>query len=192
MALGVLLVALVCLVVGLVLTSSAWLIASLVASGIAGLVLLRDRARGRAIPPSLPDSRAPLATGTADSGSGGRDTADSETADSGTTAPGTAGSETAAPGPTASGTAASGTAASGTAAASGGAGSGSAASGAAGSGALSVEVWVVDGRPRYHRETCLILKGQHAEPIPRAQAQEDGFIPCTNCEPDLDPGTGRR
>jgi hypothetical protein len=54
------------------------------------------------------------------------------------------------------------------------------------------EVWVVDGRPRYHRETCLILKGQHAEPIPRAQAQEDGFIPCTNCEPDLDPGTGRR
>jgi hypothetical protein len=45
-------------------------------------------------------------------------------------------------------------------------------------------VWVVDGRPRYHRADCMIISGQHAEPVPHAQAGADGFMPCTLCEPD--------
>lgn len=47
-----------------------------------------------------------------------------------------------------------------------------------------VEVWVVDGRPRYHREGCDIMHDQPAEAIPLSQAAEDGFIPCSLCEPD--------
>jgi hypothetical protein len=45
-------------------------------------------------------------------------------------------------------------------------------------------VWVIDGRPRYHLEDCAIIKGQDAEPIPWEQATEDGFMPCSLCEPD--------
>jgi len=47
------------------------------------------------------------------------------------------------------------------------------------------EVWVIDGRPRYHRGNCDILSGQDAEPIPLSQATEDGFIACSLCEPDV-------
>lgn len=60
------------------------------------------------------------------------------------------------------------------------------------------EVWVIDGRPRYHRGDCdLIGRGESgagtadksadrtpAEPVPRSQAVEDGFEPCPVCEPD--------
>jgi hypothetical protein len=46
------------------------------------------------------------------------------------------------------------------------------------------DVWVIDGRPRYHLQTCAIIKGQDAEPIPWEQATEDGFMPCSLCEPD--------
>jgi hypothetical protein len=46
------------------------------------------------------------------------------------------------------------------------------------------EVWVVDGRPRFHRADCMIIKGQDAEPIPFEQASEDGFVPCSLCEPN--------
>ena len=52
-------------------------------------------------------------------------------------------------------------------------------------GAAPGQVWVVDGRPRYHRSECMIIKGQHAEPIPHEQATEDGFTPCSLCEPDV-------
>jgi hypothetical protein len=45
------------------------------------------------------------------------------------------------------------------------------------------DVWVIDGRPRYHLEHCDMLLGQSAEPIPLAQATEDGFIACTLCQP---------
>jgi hypothetical protein len=45
------------------------------------------------------------------------------------------------------------------------------------------QVWVVDGRPRYHLEACMIIQGQESEPIPLAQATEDGFMPCSMCEP---------
>ncbi len=47
-----------------------------------------------------------------------------------------------------------------------------------------VDVWVVDGRPRYHRKGCDIMHDQPAEAIPLSQATEDGFIPCSLCEPD--------
>jgi hypothetical protein len=45
-------------------------------------------------------------------------------------------------------------------------------------------VWVVDGRPRYHRSDCMIISGQQAEAVPYAQASADGFMPCALCEPD--------
>jgi len=47
------------------------------------------------------------------------------------------------------------------------------------------DVWVIDGRPRYHLESCAIIQGQDAEPIPLAQATEDGFMPCSLCEPNV-------
>lgn len=50
-----------------------------------------------------------------------------------------------------------------------------------------VEVWVVDGRPLYHRQACeLITTGalaDEAEPIALDQALEDGFLPCSLCQP---------
>jgi methylphosphotriester-DNA--protein-cysteine methyltransferase len=45
-------------------------------------------------------------------------------------------------------------------------------------------VWVVDGRPRYHRPGCAQLAGVPAEPIPRSQARTDGFTPCPRCDPE--------
>jgi hypothetical protein len=47
------------------------------------------------------------------------------------------------------------------------------------------DVWVIDGRPRYHLATCAIIQGQDAEPIPFDQATEDGFMPCSLCEPNV-------
>lgn len=52
-------------------------------------------------------------------------------------------------------------------------------------GAGDPDVWVIDGRPRYHRRGCEIIDGQEAEPVPRSQATEDGFIPCSLCQPDV-------
>jgi hypothetical protein len=49
------------------------------------------------------------------------------------------------------------------------------------------EVWVQDGRPRYHRQDCDIISGQDSQPIPLAQATEDGFIPCSLCAPEVLP-----
>lgn len=44
-------------------------------------------------------------------------------------------------------------------------------------------VFVVDGRPRYHARGCATLASLTAEPIPRSQALEDGFVACSLCEP---------
>ena len=49
----------------------------------------------------------------------------------------------------------------------------------------SSDVWVIDGRPRYHLGSCPIIQGQDAEPIPFDQAVEDGFMPCSLCEPSM-------
>jgi hypothetical protein len=43
-------------------------------------------------------------------------------------------------------------------------------------------VWVINGRPRYHAEQCLIIKGQSAEPVPFPQAVADRFQPCSLCQ----------
>jgi hypothetical protein len=45
-------------------------------------------------------------------------------------------------------------------------------------------VWVVDGRPRYHQVSCVLVKEWDAEAIPRPQAVADGFVPCAVCRPD--------
>jgi len=45
------------------------------------------------------------------------------------------------------------------------------------------QVWVVDGRPRYHVADCMIIEGQPVQAIPLTQATEDGFMPCSLCEP---------
>jgi hypothetical protein len=49
------------------------------------------------------------------------------------------------------------------------------------------QVWVVDGRPRYHTADCMIIEGQAKQAIPLTQAIEDGFIPCSLCEPAAGP-----
>lgn len=54
----------------------------------------------------------------------------------------------------------------------------------AAAGAGDPDVWVIDGRPRYHRRGCEIIEGQEAVAIRRSQADEDGFIPCSLCQPD--------
>lgn len=46
------------------------------------------------------------------------------------------------------------------------------------------DVWVVDGRPRYHRPGCALIPRESAEQIPLEQALEDGFVPCPVCQPD--------
>ena len=46
-----------------------------------------------------------------------------------------------------------------------------------------IEVWVVDGRPRYHWKRCEFIYGQDSAVITLIQAAEDGFIPCSLCEP---------
>jgi len=45
-------------------------------------------------------------------------------------------------------------------------------------------IWVIDGRPRYHLVSCDFLTGRPGEPIPLSQAVEDGFSPCGRCDPD--------
>jgi hypothetical protein len=117
-----LVIALVCIVVGVVTAAGPWFIGSLVASALAGFMLWQERNRTHrratgATPPDPP--AAPPAA--ADNAS-----VDPLPAD---------------------------------------------------------EVWVVDGRPRYHLEGCATIAGQPAEQITLAQAKQDGFIPCSLCAP---------
>lgn len=128
---GLLLVALVCLVLGLVLASVGWLIASLVVTALAASVMWTKRTE--LATPAAALQPAP------------------EVADDCTAVPAEHQQRRAA------------------------ADAGDAADG---------DVWVVDGRPRYHLSDCLIIKGQGAEPIPYPQATEDGFMPCSLCEPN--------
>ncbi|WP_435832437.1 hypothetical protein [Micromonospora parva] len=44
-------------------------------------------------------------------------------------------------------------------------------------------VEVVDGRPRYHLDTCPHLVGWQPETLPVAEAVELGFTPCAHCAP---------
>ena len=47
-----------------------------------------------------------------------------------------------------------------------------------------IDVLVIDGQPRYHLSGCSAVIGNgRAEPIPLSQALEDGFVPCPTCTP---------
>jgi hypothetical protein len=159
---GLLLIALVCLVLGLIMQSAVWLVASLIATGGAAYLLYKLRdviatppAARTVLPPELPEdvakaavvpraSRpvAPPAPAAAETDADAEPDAEAEDAR---------------------------------------------ASVSAEADPLAVadvdEVWVIDGRPRYHLGDCAIIKGQDAEPIPYEQATEDGFMPCSLCEP---------
>jgi hypothetical protein len=51
--------------------------------------------------------------------------------------------------------------------------------------ALNPEVFVIDGRPRYHLRGCVHLLGRPSEPLTlREAAEELGFTPCALCEPN--------
>ncbi|MGH3734865.1 MAG: hypothetical protein ACRDT6_04475 [Micromonosporaceae bacterium] len=49
---------------------------------------------------------------------------------------------------------------------------------------MDTDVFVIDGRPRYHVAGCVHLLGREHEPIPVDEAVELGFSPCSLCEPD--------
>jgi hypothetical protein len=169
---GLLLIALICLALGLVLPSAAWLIASLIASGGAGYLLIRARQTIGAGAARPGRARRAATAGSHDSASGATtgvtageaaDNAvdkatDKDTPAADTTATAAAGAADAAEGLSPA---------------------------APGAGAAADEVWVIDGRPRYHLADCAIIQGQDAEPIPFEQATEDGFMACSLCEPNV-------
>lgn len=133
MLIGLLLAALLLLAVGIVLAGSGWLVASLVASGLAGLIMVRQRyAPGRRSGTQL---SSPLSVGVP-----GSVAADLPAHASAPREP------------------------------------------------LS-DVWVVDGRPRYHRPHCAIIDDEPAELIALTQAVADGFLACSLCTPDRDGST---
>jgi hypothetical protein len=117
-----LVIALVCIVVGVVTATAPWFIGSLVASALAGIMLWQERNRTRREAHTTPPDRSAGAP----AGSADDVPADPLAAD---------------------------------------------------------QVWVVDGRPRYHLEGCATIAGQPAEQISLAQAKQDGFIPCSLCAP---------
>ncbi len=47
----------------------------------------------------------------------------------------------------------------------------------------TIEVLVVDGRPRYHLAGCPFLAGRETEAVPVAEAIDLGFTPCGTCRP---------
>ena len=128
---------LVCLCAGLLLSSTAWLIASLACSVVAGLLIYRNRAEFVIARPGQAQ-RSPR-TQAASSRPVGKHAIDADdepvASDVGPARP-------------------------------------------------DPDVWVVDGRPRYHRQRCQIIDEQDAEAIPLSQAAEDGFIPCSLCLPE--------
>ncbi|GGM86766.1 hypothetical protein ACFFX1_49065 [Dactylosporangium sucinum] len=56
---------------------------------------------------------------------------------------------------------------------------------------LQTDVFVIDGRPRYHVQGCPHLLGREHEPLPAHEAVELGFTPCSVCTPN-DVLLGRR
>jgi hypothetical protein len=171
---GLLLIALVCLALGLVLASAGWLIGSLAASAAAAWVLWRGR--DRIVPATASSEHAdnpPLAPATQHSvatSAPSRDAAVAETPAAADYARRRADELSG----VASQPAVS-------AAATGGAGAAPATE------LVDVDVWVIDGRPNYHAAHCGVLLGADAETIPHSQAVEDGFTPCTLCDPDAHP-----
>ncbi len=145
-----LLIGLACLAVGLLLSSTMWLIISLGASMLAALLLYYNRNRIATARPGSPPRQSPSAEAEtkakAETGADA-DPGPDATALMGTVSPATPGTVPHHP-------------------------------------PADRDVWVVDGRPRYHRESCEIIRDQPVESIPHSQANEDGFIPCSLCQPD--------
>lgn len=166
---GLLLIALSCLVVGLVLQSPIWLVASLIATTGAGFLLYKLR-NVLAVPATTAET-----------------TTDSEPATETTTAAEpSAGPEFGLRSePTTASHRATGSIAdpAQTAVLTADPDQGRSSAVPASTGPGDDEVWVIDGRPRYHSGDCAIIKGQQAESIPFAQATEDGFMACSLCEP---------
>src|SRR6185312_11136332 len=139
---GLLLVALVCLALGLVLASPGWLIASLAVTAIAACVMWAKRKEISAPPAAAAAAAAAAAPADAEpeahAGESGAVDEEYQQRRAAWFAEGTA----------------------------------------------EGEVWVVDGRPDYHAAGCGLLLGEKAEPIPHQQAIEDGFAPCSLCDPD--------
>lgn len=162
-----LLLALACLVVGIALASSAWLVASLVATVAAGVLLWTTRAsRGGATPPRA-----------------GAHTSAAHTSAVSTLAAHTVAVPTVAvPAPAVPTVAAHAAADPEILPAASGSAPGSPSPSAS---AVAEQVWVVDGRPLYHRADCALIKDLPAEAISIAQATEDGFLRCSLCEPKL-------
>jgi len=124
---------LVCLCAGLLLSSTAWLIASLACSVVAGLLIYRNRAAFVIARPG--QAQRPPRTQPASGRPVGKHAIEPVASD-------------------------------------------------VGPARSDPDVWVVDGRPRYHRERCQIIDEQDAEAIPLSQAAGDGFIPCSLCLPE--------
>jgi hypothetical protein len=187
---GLMVIALICLAVGLALPSSAWLIASLIATAGAGYLVWKMRS---AIAPAAAaaGTSAELPAGAdADARADGLSRAD----DTDTDADGDIRNHTDSPADSHVDSPADSPAVTTTmpritddvievpAAR----GSDDATQVMAAVAARSVDdVWVIDGRPRYHLGSCPIIQGQEAEPIPLDQAIEDGFMPCSLCEPTM-------
>lgn len=146
-------VALVALVVGLLAGSTGWLIASLVCTALAAGLLVAHLRAGRSGTASDPPAD-PADAHTAGADAAGKDTTHEDTTHEDTTREDTAHEDTG--------------------------GTGAAATPA---GVDDLPVWVIDGEPDYHRPHCERLTGADAEPVPRAQALEDGFTACGLCRP---------
>ncbi|MBE7188807.1 hypothetical protein, partial [Jatrophihabitans endophyticus] len=153
---GLLLIAAVLVVIGVILSSVGFVVASLVASALAAAVMLYSYITSRR-------AAAPASAGSADSAAATESTAP----------PGASGDDVPAAEPLAAAPAAP-TAAAATAA----------ATAAAPTASDAVDVLVVDGQPLFHAVGCSTLSAaDESEPIPLSQALEDGFEPCPVCRP---------
>ncbi|HEY8302007.1 MAG TPA: hypothetical protein VIG48_08915 [Jatrophihabitans sp.] len=181
---GLLVVALACLVIGLVTAGSLWLVGSLVASVLAGYLLWKQReqlaaragvhkdqaaprtsspAATRADPPQPPDTQQQVWVVDTQPQFHAKDCAATQNLDAEAVslaqAVGDGFTECTVCKPTPSAS-------------------------------LTQQVWVVDGRPDYHGSECRSLKiaasqqGRDPEQIPRGQAVDDGFSACPDCRPD--------
>jgi outer membrane biosynthesis protein TonB len=161
MIIGLLLIALACLVLGLATSGALWFVASVLASAGAGCLLVRlrsaTRARRAAPADSVPAHSPPAPPEPAQPEPAPPEPAQPEPAPPEPAQPEPAQPEPAQPEP--------------------------AQPEPAQPEPVAGEVWVIDGRPRYHLADCAIIAGQNAEPIPFEQADEDGFMPCSLCEP---------
>lgn len=167
---GLLLVALACLIIGLILANAAWLIGSLVASAVAGYLLFRQREKLAIRAGGSKDQAAPKTSASRPQSlvTGNSFTGDNAAADAaGSASPAQAASKAASqpaarpsPGPRAPEPTAN----------------------------PEQQVWVVDTLPQFHTQDCAAIQNLDSEAIPLAQAVGDGFAECTVCKPNASAG----